>query len=96
MHLFRFIWNMMSVQGRSRRQLYSVGATFNRLQIQKTLAPTPSNFEIVSLVSLVGIILGMVLVFIGISNNTHWIIYTGFGEMSLVIVWFIYLFSYQS
>lgn len=88
---------MMSVHGgRSRRQLYSVGATFNHLNNQKTLPPTTPTFERVALLSLMGIIIGMFIVVIGISSNTNWIIYTGFGEMSLIIIWFIYLFSYQS
>ena len=86
---------MMSVHGRSRRQLYSVGTTFIHLNIQKTLPPTPA-FERRALLSLMGIIIGMLIIVIGISSNTHWIIYTGFGEMSLIIIWFIYLFSYQS
>lgn len=88
---------MMSVHdGRSRRKLYSVGATFNHLNIQKTLPITTSTFERTSLLSLLGIVIGMVIVVIGISSNKHWIIYTGFGEMSSIIIWFIYLFSYQS
>jgi len=88
---------MMSVHdGRSQRQLYSVGATFNHLTHQKTLPPTTPTFERIALLSLMGIVVGMFTVVIGISSNTHWIIYTGFGEMSLIIIWFIYLFSYRS
>lgn len=87
----------MSVhQGRSRRQLYSVGATFNHLNIQKTLPPTTNTFERTALLALMGIIIGMIVVFVGISTNTRWIIYAGFGEMSIVILCFIYLFSYRS
>lgn len=87
----------MSVyDGRSRRQLYSVGATFNHLNIQKTLPPTTPTFERIALLSLIGIIIGTIIVVVGISSNTHWIIYTGFGEMSIIILYFIFLFSYQS
>jgi hypothetical protein len=96
-YLFSSSWSRMSVHdGRSRRQLHSVGATFNHLNRQKTLPPTTSTFERTSLLSLIGIVIGMLTVVIGISSNTHWIIYTGFGEMSLIIIWFIYLFIYQS
>jgi len=88
---------MMSVHdGRSRRQLYSVGATFNHLNHQKTLPPSTPTFERTAFLSLMGIIIGMVIVVIGISSNTYWFIYTGFGEMSIIITWFIYLVSYQS
>lgn len=87
---------MMSVQGRSRRQLYSINTTFNHLHMQKTLPPEPSTFETTSLLSLGGIVVGMFIVVIGISNNNHWIIYTGFGEMSFIIIWFIYLFTHYN
>lgn len=97
MYLFVVLVRYMSVRdGRSRRQLYSTSATFLHLNRQKTLPPIQTNFETISLISIAGIVLGMVIVVTGISYNNHWIIYTGFGEMSLIIIWFIYLFSCQS
>jgi len=86
----------MSVQGRSQRPLYSAKATFHHLHYQKSLPPTTTTFETTSLASLLGIVLGVVLVVLGILTEQWWITYMGFGEMIMIIIGFIYFFTVRN
>jgi len=88
----------MSVHsGRSQRPLYSARKTFHHLQTQTSIPPsTSTTFETIALVSLFGIILGVILVVIGILNNQHYISYLGFCDMFLIILWFSYYFTCRS
>jgi hypothetical protein len=84
----------MSVQGgRSHRPLYSASATFHHLHHQKSLPPISTSFETISMISLLGIVFGIILVVIGVLTEQLYITYMGFGEMIMIIIGFIYLIT---